>query len=911
MPTGPRKIILIHSGRYEYAEVEIAGTLQIVGPNNTGKTTLINTLQFLYLNDLRTMDFGYKWEQTRAFYFPSEYSYMLFECSGVQGDCVIGWRGQSQAAGGEPERFCFSGPYQADDFYDASRQIRPPRDVSARLALKNFRTIKSADEHRELLLPPDGAEARGLGIVALRDTDKYHQFRETLKNLLTLSAITQEQMRDRVLMLANIPPDRLALDARNLFGDDYDRIRDRRERLLRFKKNQSVVGRLVDKFSERELVRGALMYRWTDLLTKKKAFEKEHTARLEALQAAKTTQSDFAQQLAADLDAKRAESTSFSEHKGGVEIKLAQLAAGDREFSSFLPDLEKVAISNLQEKARDLGDRLRAAENESRAKAIEKRDVFAGLVRDKEQTIARFDKVVVTALRKQFSDDELNPLFRLLNPDLLEYPVAAGSIEVQCKGELTAALRGIVTRFTGDVYQDENVTITFRGSAAPVAKVANVEAVRDRLAEDQKSLQRWQDILTAIEHREALERELKTVNQELNGITDDSGKVVKDGKIRRLFRFEEHQQAKAGEKLLQKELNTILESIGLTENRIKKLDADRQTAESAAREAQNSIRSQENEFNAVMGEFNKCIFPNFPSKQREPDEAIPNDFGGAVALFIRQQDKEEQLSSAIHDLLGETERCFGEEFRGADESETVRLLREELDALAEKEAALEKDWNAHIHTLRATFNQILQRLGDIHGARDDLNRHFGRVQVSDLKSVKMEVLEDAGLVSWIRRLAEYEPGGLFENDPQRESALVNFRKKLEVNSQVRYADLFTLGFTVVGADDRAHTYHDFRQIESHGTTVTIKVLFNLLLLKSQLKRDDCQVPFFLDEIQILDPANRHAILDTARKLGFIAITAAPEAVSEVDALYFLQPRKGMIVLRQKHRVGVKRQPIPA
>jgi hypothetical protein len=52
-------------------------------------------------------------------------------------------------------------------------------------------------------------------------------------------------------------------------------------------------------------------------------------------------------------------------------------------------------------------------------------------------------------------------------------------------------------------------------------------------------------------------------------------------------------------------------------------------------------------------------------------------------------------------------------------------------------------------------------------------------------------------------------------------------------------------------------------------------------------------------------------LDTARKLGFIAITAAPEAVSEVDALYFLQPRQGMIVLRQKHRVGVKRPAVPA
>ena len=53
MPNGPQKLILIRAGRYDYAEVELSGSLQIVGPNNTGKTTLINTLQFLYLDDRR------------------------------------------------------------------------------------------------------------------------------------------------------------------------------------------------------------------------------------------------------------------------------------------------------------------------------------------------------------------------------------------------------------------------------------------------------------------------------------------------------------------------------------------------------------------------------------------------------------------------------------------------------------------------------------------------------------------------------------------------------------------------------------------------------------------------------------------------------------------------------------------
>jgi len=67
-----------------------------------------------------------------------------------------------------------------------------------------------------LLLPAANGGGRGLGVVALHDIDKYHHFRETLKTLLALSAISQEQMRDRLLMLADIPPDRTAFDAREL-----------------------------------------------------------------------------------------------------------------------------------------------------------------------------------------------------------------------------------------------------------------------------------------------------------------------------------------------------------------------------------------------------------------------------------------------------------------------------------------------------------------------------------------------------------------------------------------------------------------------------------------------------------------------------------------------------------------------
>jgi hypothetical protein len=894
MPTGPQRLILINSGRYEYADVDLAGALQIVGPNNTGKTTLINTLQFLYIDDRRHMDFGsYALEQTREFYFPNQYSYILFECLGATGQCVLGWRGQSKTSGGEPERFFHAGPFSVADFLGEKNQVREPREVNARLSLKEFRIIKSAQEQKELLLPAVNGDGRGLGIVALRDTDKYHHFRETLKNLLTLSVITQEQMRDRLLMLADIPPDRTAFDARELFGDDYDRIRTRREQLVKFKKNQALVEKLVGKFGERETARGELVWRWTDLRTKRQKCEKEHEDKLVKLRAEKAAQEKKVKEFEAELTDRRSDVASFSVEKGKLDKPLEDLKALDKVFASFAEDLERAALVNLKQEVRTVETQLANAESESHEKAKRNFDVFTGLVKQKEQTIARFDHLAVTALRKHFKDNELSVVFRILNRELLELPVGKNGIAVSRQKELLAALRYLLDCTQEGVYRDTNVSFPLPKTGEPLAGLENLDTAREQLADYQSTLKRWKDTLTAIEQRQNLETQRRAKLAEV------------EAKEKRLFQFGEYQTAKANEPRFRAELKKVEDSIVAANESIVKLATKQRAAEKAKTDAEGSILKQEDDFGKVVGNFNGCIFPEFPTKPRVA-EGIPDDFDAAIALFLKQQKKQEDLCGEITNLLILTEQWFGTEFRGEDEYETVGTLQSELEALSEKEEALARDWNAHIHGLKATFDLVLKNLDHVRSAATGINRAFSKVQVSNLKAVKLEVVEQSDLVSWIKRLAAFEPGGLFDADPQQESAITNFRRTIQDNSVIRFTNLFTLGFTVTGADDQRHTYHDFRQIESHGTTITIKVLFNLLLLKDQLRRDDCAVPFFLDEIQTLDPANRHAILRTARQLGFIAITAAPEPVSEVDAIYFLQPQKGRIVLRHKHRTTVKR-----
>lgn len=895
MLNGPQKIILIRAGRYDYAEIELGGAMQIVGPNNTGKTTLINALQFLYVDDQRTMDFGsYSLEQTFAYYFPNQYSYVLFECLGARGQCVIGWRGQSKAAGGYPERFCFLGPYSGEDFFLDNHQVREPRDVNARLALKQFRALKSAQEHRELLLPPEGAGGKGLGIVALRDADRFRRFRESLKDLLSLSTITQDQMRDRLLTLAEVRTDVPALDARRLFGDDYDLIRRRRDALARFRKYEPQARQLVERFAELARVRGELITRWTDLRAKRAAFEQAHDERLDGLREVIATQTARLEDIAAQLKDRGRERDGHLSEKGGVENKLAEFDLQAQSFADFDPDLARAAERNLKNEELSLQRLLAEAGTESHDKARQKVELYSELVRHNQQAIANFDRLAVTALRRHFSDDQLSRVFRVLNFDLLETPVGPDGIEVRDEARLLGLLGDLASRVREGCYTDDSVTIALRPERRSLSDLADVNALRGRLEEESETLRRWETILQAIVEREQLAARLKERQAELAELQ------------RRLFAHEQFETARAEEPRWRERLESLNKAIDSIAAALRELEKNRKHAELLRREAEQAILSEENAFNQVMGRFNLCVFPQFPAKPL-PVTELPADFDSAIALFLKRQERERQLAQEIDASLKLAAQLVGEQYQGADDTETIRNLAEELDALSLKTEALERDWNALVQGLRGLFAGVLKELDAVRSAVTDLNRQFAKVQVSNLKALKLEVLEAGDLASWIRRLVDLEQPGLFDDDTQLDQTLRNFRQKLEGSPLISYAQLFSLQFIVVGEDGVTHHYQDFRQIESHGTTITIKVLFNLLVLRHYLREDHCVVPFFLDEIQALDPANRGAVLSTARKLGFLAITASPEPITEVEAIYFLQPRQGRIILRHRHRVGVKLQ----
>jgi len=134
MSIGPTRLVLIRSGKYEFGEVELIRPLHLIGPNNVGKTSLISTLQFLYIDQQQKMHFARDLEQTRKYYFPDPDSYILFECLSPTGYRVLGVHGLGPVKSYAFERFSYSGELKLDDFIGDERQVRPNNEIRSRLS---------------------------------------------------------------------------------------------------------------------------------------------------------------------------------------------------------------------------------------------------------------------------------------------------------------------------------------------------------------------------------------------------------------------------------------------------------------------------------------------------------------------------------------------------------------------------------------------------------------------------------------------------------------------------------------------------------------------------------------------------------------------------------------------------------
>ena len=879
----PVRMVAIHSGKYEFADVLLDAPLHLMGPNNIGKTTLIAMLQFLYLDNYQGMHFSHSRSETKRYYFPHTGSYILFECRTAEGFRVVAVHGLGPARQYDFERFSYRGKLELDDFLDAERQIREPDAVKARLAAKGYTRLEPRHLRAALSGVGDDREVR-LGLVPLRDRSQYERFRFLFCNLLRLAQLRQDALKELLIEIYRNEFQQLQIDLSIEYRERFARLDRDAQTVRELRLVEKNVRRLFELVAERDEARGKLPVLWQELGRRFVARETEYKAQ-------KVAKQERREQLEVQELTLKQERTQLSgqrdEHLrelGVLSGRLQEVEAERAQFVDFMPDWAVQRRKDLERETAALQAQLGGVDGE-RPERIERR--IAELHTEQESTIRLRDsleKMLLGAFRKDFSDEQIGQLFRLLNPALLELAVEAA--EVRDEVMLKQYLQQLLAQIQGDVFEQEWGRLDM--VAVPmhdVSRMTDPEVLRTRLEDLAGQISRETGRLAAARDRVGLEKKLKSLQTEA---------TMLDVK---LARWEELEQKGACVKewtqdvaRLTVESEVLGRKVNEAAEQLLQLEKERQQVSAAIQQVDSALRE-------LLEMQRRLTAPAGHWQAAEEEVEIPADFSDLYEMYRRIVAIERRLADETQVMLAVVQDVSYGRCEGDTEAETLQRLREAVDALDNKELALHKAWTDMAVGLRSSFSALGHDLERLQGKVRDLNRRMGQVEVSNLMAVRLIVREHPEWTRRIQAVCDMQEDlplfGTVGPSPEMEA----LGALLEQTQLVQLTDLFDLHFEIQGADQKTRMYTNLDKIESNGTTITIKVLVHLMLLRDLMSGGRARIPFYLDEVSSLDHDNIAGIIRQARALDFTPILASPESVEEVDRIYVLSENEhGKMVL---------------
>jgi hypothetical protein len=893
---GPSRIVLLRSGVYDYAELELHEPIHLVAANNVGKTSLISALQFLYIDDARQMDFSHDFADTRRHYFPESGSLVLFECMTPTGFQVFGLRGLGPVQGFEYERFAYSGQFRREDFI-GGRLPRLWEETARRLIDRDLRQVEP--KHLRASLTGVG-DAKGppLGLVPLKRSGSYESFRFLFRNLLRLSRIEQDRLKR---LFIDITPNlrKTAIDLKKDYADLFHKVDRQSQEVMALRAVESLIADLVRQYAERREAQGRLATMWK-LIERALEVERVRVAQLAVVldseRAALRTQKA---QLEEGQTAAVAAGNALSEQAGRLDEQRRQLESIRETARSFVPEIEAAIRSQLQADYDALTGRLEVASNANGPRLERDLADVARRLREDRRLVERFGEAVVTWLRAKsgLNDDALSDVFSVLDPALLGELLGDGRVEVTDDGAAIKLVQQIASSFgsTGFSVPGVRVQRHTRIAANPLEAYANVAAIRMRISEQEADEARLKGALADVKAREQLLRDRALVEgkrreaearlqtwEAWNTRAPELGELVlKLSELRR--------QAN--------ENAAVVQSLG------QQLLANTKAMSEKDRMAEEAHRDFNRQATAVRA-LNAAPVGWDPTPATE--ELTAMDLDSLVRGYRSAWTKHAELNSRVDELFGQVKHRTAERIVGMNDDDTIDRLQDELSALENRDRSVRELWASLVDAMRNAFKALLDSLEEIRKEVSRLTAALGRRKVSNLERIELELVPQRDLIQKIKAVIDAEDAPLFAGPLGRSRAAIDVQKWMEDKPRLDLSELFDLRFTVVDVHGQVKSFDSLSKIESQGTSTTIKVLVHLELLRALLSDDTVRVPFFLDEVAELDPRNQRALTEHAVQMGFVPVFASPEPRDCVETLYFLRPQQqGRLVLDETSRVRLR------
>jgi hypothetical protein len=902
---GPRKLVLIDSGVYPYAEIDLEESVHLSGRNNAGKSSLLNALQFLYIDDIKLMHFPTSNFQgkTKPFYFkPAGRSTILVEADTKWGIRTVGFHGLGAASGCDWQRFGFDGPYGKDDFIDpASGQPRSWDEVRARLAPRNY--VELSQAQLRSALRGSGGERSGFRLELVPGGGSYDTFIEVFRQLLTLRKSKPDDLKN--LLISVVELELVSGDERNrgtvalgaVVGEDYAKAIAGTLRFEKIRAAEKICQNLFGDYDRLQVLQDLLprtlrrVYRETVArLADRTARAEEAQRAAEAASLAETEWNQVRRNLDQDLKTQVQELGRTKGRLEDAQVLEQRLNAEPKELQEArLQDLRNEAAAtrmdlSAYQGAMDGSTALRARVARHRQ---DRQNCLLTIehLRALDQPGARPSWMEIL---EDYPDEERGPLLRLVNPAILMLPEGPEGLEIVDPRSFGRLLSVVAAASMDGVFKGSGVRVNLEALPSPglsledpLVRAREIENYETQAAHLEREIKRLEELADNSRGREKLVESLGVLEEQERALSLALSKIAtweeEVGKIPALT-----------ERLV--ELETASARLDAArEEALDQHESNRTRARVEANRATVLFREAKELRETTLADLEQRAMPL--GLDLSPDDLAPDGpamtdpaFTAALAQMAEEWAESMRLDQSLARRMEELDQQLGGMIAG-DRDSRIQQIRDLIEGLPDQKAQLDAAWQHIAVTAKTSFSNLLRDYDTLCARVTRLNRAMAKFSVSNLSGIQLRLVENLARTTVLKQFTQEE--GLFADRALAEKARNQVGDWIRQGEVFRLFDLFRVELEV-NKDGEKEVYASL-DAESTGTAITLKVVFLAHLLRDLYRsRTEVRLLIFVDEVDTLDDMNQETIRECAQELGFTLIMASPKPAN-ASRLYFLRP----------------------
>jgi hypothetical protein len=883
---GFQRLALLNSAGYRRAELPLDAAVSMIAPNNTGKTSLINALQFLLIIDKRRMDFGaHDIDKSRRFYFPHNSAYILLEVAlPATGTVVLGCVGRGVSH--EYEYFAYKGQLNLEDYrLSDGEQVQQPQLKSHMAGLGRLVFSYSSGEFAAALY---GSRRKLMDqepdftVFKLEHPSHADAFQRVLTRTLRLDKLRSSEVKDYLLAIFRRDLPDSNIDFKAEWDKAFSEVNADRAQYQAAVRQRSLIETMERLSVKRIELRGKILHfrpMIDDRLLQWQTHYQEQGIVLRAMMEQVESKQSNLQLEDRGKNARKGEAERERQKRQDEQKRYDMLAT---EFA--LINHRAVLEDGLSAETLALERQTTLLHNAS-SRSID------AIRRDMDSAGREYDQ-----LQRELytlADNLYLHLKSILNNeqfDALNCVISQQTMTMSARDFISEpALLKQWLETTGMKQAD---SLSFPGLTLSIAGLAgqhtqrSSDDIQQRIKELSQQIEGLNQQMQVAQNLDIARKEKSRLDL---SVRDIESQLVRYDELQELsrtqtVRFAVISELTAEMLALQSQLDNalitarhLMNSSRELQGRLDKLDNDHRHI------------TQLREARCDNGSVFNCLADIPHQVWMGKMDIMLDDLPAFLSEYHRDCEDLIRLDRELDDKLSQVHTGGLTKFQFSVGSEAeIQRITEFSAHLSQEFQALERKARSAVVNVTASLRELRDGLYTFKSKMRDFNRLISRRQLSDLSVFKIEPVDEREMVEAVEQListAEQADSGetfeLFNHGSVLDDETLNRAKSLlihegDIRGCLRVEHFFRLEF-VVGKDGRKEeSFSDMDSAASNGTVLMAKLVTGLALLHlMQDKRRNVQAVCYLDEASALDQRNQRSLIETAQDFGFALIFASP------------------------------------